>query len=160
MNTRRYFSPLLFVSLCLCVSVLNNAAQDKSHSKWWSHVAALANDGMEGRNTGSAAHKRAAEYVAEQFRKAGLEAAGISGYIQPVNFKTRRIIETQSSLALIKDGNTEPLTLGEDANIGMRVEPASSLEAPMVFAGYGLNIPERGINDLAAVDLRGAIVVY
>ena len=32
--------------------------------RWWSHVEALANDGMEGRNTGSPAHKRAADYVA------------------------------------------------------------------------------------------------
>src|SRR4029077_10563403 len=51
-------------------------------------------------------------------------------------------------------------TLGEDANINVRVDPAPSLDAPLVFAGYGLNIPERGINDLAGVNLKGAIVVY
>jgi Zn-dependent M28 family amino/carboxypeptidase len=54
----------------------------------------------------------------------------------------------------------EPLILGEDANINLRVDPAPSVEAPLVFAGYGLNIPERGINDFAGVDLKGAIVVY
>ena len=121
---------------------------------------ALANDGMEGRNTGSPAHKRAADYVAAQFQKAGLEPAGIGGYIQPVQFKTRRIVEAQSSLALVRDGKTEPLTLGEDANISMRVDPAPSVEAPLVFVGYGLNIPERNINDFAGVNLKGAIVVY
>ena len=31
----------------------------------------------------------------------------------------------------------------------MRVDPAPSLEAPLVFVGYGLNIPERNINDFA-----------
>src|SRR5215471_13171659 len=107
----------VFVSLWLVTAPLQS--QDKSDSKWWAHVAALANDGMEGRNTGSEAHRRAADYVAEQFRKAGLEPAGIGGYVQPVQFKTRRIIEAQSSLALIKDGKTEPLTLGDDANISM-----------------------------------------
>src|SRR5471032_2133028 len=88
---------------------------DDTAARWWSHVEALANDGMEGRNTGSPGHKRAAEYVAAQFEKAGLEPAGIGGYIQPVAFKTRRIIEARSSLALVKDGQSEPLTLGEDA---------------------------------------------
>src|SRR5262245_32816500 len=66
-------------------------------SRWWAHVQALANDGMEGRNTGSAGHRRAAEYVSDQFGKAGLEPAGSGGYIQPVAFKTRRIVEAQSS---------------------------------------------------------------
>lgn len=129
-------------------------------SKWWAHVEALANDGMEGRNTGSPAHKRAADYVAAQFKAAGLEPAGSSGYIQPVAFKTRRIVETQSSLTLVRDGKEESLVLGEDANISMRADPAASIEAPLVFVGYGLNIPERGINDLAGLTVKGAIVVY
>ena len=128
--------------------------------RWWSHVEALANDGMEGRNTGSAGHKRAAEYVAAHFKDAGLEPAGTSGYIQPIKFKTRRIDESQSSVALVRDGKTEPLTLGEDANISMRVDSASSLEAPLVFVGYGLNIPERNINDFQGLNLKGAVVMY
>ncbi len=128
--------------------------------RWWSHVEALANDGMEGRNTGSPAHKRAAEYVAAQFEKAGLEPASHGGYIQPVAFKTRRIVEAQSSLALVKNGKSEPLTLGEDANISVRVDPAPTVDAPLVFVGYGLSIPERNINDLAGVSVKGAVVVY
>jgi len=142
----------------LLMATASLPAQEKSQSRWWSHVKVLANDGMEGRDTGSAAHKRAAEDVAEQFRAAGLEPAGVGGFIQPVEFKTRRIIESDSSLALVKNGKVESLTLGDDANISVRVEPARSLEAPLVFAGYGLNIPERGINDLAGLNLKGAIV--
>jgi len=48
-----------------------------------------------------------------------------------------------------------PLTLGEDALIGMRVEPQERLSAPLVFAGYGLSVPEMHYDDLAGVDLRG-----
>src|SRR5581483_3612437 len=111
-------------------------------------------------NTGSPAHKRAADYVASQFRKAGLEPAGVGGYIQPVGFKTRRIVESASSLSLVRNGVSESLVLGEDANISMRADPASTVDAPLVFAGYGLNIPEQGIHDLDGLDLKGAIVVY
>jgi hypothetical protein len=129
-------------------------------SRWWTHVEALASDAMEGRATGTAAHRRAVEYVADQFRKAGLEPAGTDGYIQPVEFRTRRIVESESSLSLIRNGQTETLVLGEDANISMRIDPAAVVDAPLVFAGYGLNIPESGINDLAGIDLKGAVVVY
>jgi hypothetical protein len=133
---------------------------DDTAARWWTHVEALANDAMEGRNTGSPAHKRAAEYVAAQFKKSGLEPAGVGGYIQPVAFKTRRIVEAQSSLALVRNGKAEPLTLGQDANINVRVDPAPSVDAPLVFAGYGLNIPERGIDDFAGLNLKGTVVVY
>ncbi|MBW8865786.1 MAG: M20/M25/M40 family metallo-hydrolase [Acidobacteria bacterium] len=136
-------------------------AADDIASRWWAHVEALANDGMEGRNTGSAGHKRAAEYVAAQFQKAALEPAGAAGgFIQPVQFNTRRIDEAKSSLALVKDGADEKLTLGDDANISMRVDPAATIDAPLVFVGYGLKIPERGIDDFAGVNLNGAVVVH
>src|SRR5258708_4428324 len=108
---------------------------DDTGARWWAPVEALANDGMEGRNTRSPGHKRAAEYVAAQFKKSGLEPAGIGGYIQPVAFKTRRIVEASSSLALVRNGKAEPLTLGEDANISVRVDPAPAVEAPLVFVG-------------------------
>jgi Zn-dependent M28 family amino/carboxypeptidase len=116
---------------------------------------------MAGRQTGSPEHKRAAEYVAKQFTGAGLEAAGVGGsFIQPVKFKTRRFVEAGSSLAVMRDGKSEPLSFADDANVSMRVDPAPSIDAPMVFAGYGLSVPEQNINDLQGLNLRGAIVVY
>jgi Zn-dependent M28 family amino/carboxypeptidase len=147
-------------TLALVLTTIAIARGDEPAARWWRHVEALANDGMEGRNTGSAAHKRAAEYVAAEFRKAGLEPAGAGGYIQPVKFDTRRIVEAESNLALVRSGKTEPLALGEDANIGLRIDPAPSVDAPLVFVGYGLSIPERGIDDLKGVSLKGAVAVY
>src|ERR1051326_5331279 len=119
---RRLFAIVLLLPLAVFAQA--------NKSRWWSHVQALANDGMEGRNTGSPAHKRAAEYVAGVFKNAGLEAAGVNGYIQPVPFKTRAIVESKSSLALVRDGKIETLKLGDDANISMRVDPVPSIEAP------------------------------
>src|SRR5437762_1592006 len=105
---------MLTMSLSAMLAATTIVRGDDGAARWWAHVQALANDGMEGRNTGSPAHKRAAEYVAAQFRTSGLEPAGVGGYIQPVAFNTRKIDESQSRLALVKDGRTEPLTLGED----------------------------------------------
>jgi hypothetical protein len=43
---------------------------------WWHTTEALSNDSMEGRDTGSAAYQRAADYVASRFKASGLEPAG------------------------------------------------------------------------------------
>lgn len=129
--------------------------------RWWSHVLFLADDGLEGRNTGSPGHRKAAEYVAREFEKAGLKPAGTVGFFQPVKLVSREIDEGHSSLTLVRDSGTEePLILGTDAIISARVEPAPTLEAPLVFAGYGLSIPEAGHDDFAGLDVRGKLVVY
>jgi Zn-dependent M28 family amino/carboxypeptidase len=128
--------------------------------RWWAHVTFLANDSMKGRDTGSPEHRKAAEYVADQFKRAGIEPGGTKGYFQPVSFRSRRIVEEQSSLALIrKGGQVDPVVLGDDATFSMRIEPAPSVEAPLVFAGYGLQVPEAKHDDLAGLDLNGKIVV-
>ncbi|HJZ77635.1 MAG TPA: hypothetical protein VKE51_38160, partial [Vicinamibacterales bacterium] len=151
----------LTLAALLAATTAPRAADPDTAARWWSHVEALANDGMEGRNTGSAGHRRAAEYVAAQFQKSGLEPAGAGGgFIQPVEFNTRRIDEARSSLALVTAGAEARLTLGDDANISMRVDPAATIDAPLVFVGYGLRIPERGIDDFAGLNLKGAVVVH
>lgn len=118
---------LTMAVVAMLAGTIGLRADEKTAARWFAHIEALANDGMEWRNTGSPGHKRAAEYVAAQFKKSGLEPAGVDGYIQPVRFKSRRIVEAQSSLALVRDGKTDPLTLGDDATINLRVDPAPTL---------------------------------
>ena len=129
-------------------------------ARWWSYVSALADDKLEGRDTGSVGHKKAAEYVAEQFRLNGLKPAGTDGYIQPVKFKSKTIDESKSSLALIRSQSSIPLVLGSDAIISLRVDPAASVEAPLVFVGHGLRNPEAKVDDFVGLDVRGKVIVY
>jgi len=135
------------------------AASDFDGQSWWSHVKFLANDKLEGRDTGSRGEREAEKYAVEQLKKAGAEPAGERGFYQPVKFVSRQIVEKDSSLTLIRDGKREPLVLGEDAYIGTRVRPAPEVSAPLVFAGYGLKIPENNYDDFAGLDLHGKIAV-
>ncbi|MGQ0647933.1 MAG: M28 family peptidase [Gemmatimonadaceae bacterium] len=128
--------------------------------RWWSDLKALSHDSMRGRETGSPEHRKAAQYVADAFRKAGLTPLGTKAFFQPVRFITRGIDETRSELTLIRSGREERLTLGEDAAFVLRAPLAPRAEAPLVFAGYGLDLPAYGINDLLGLELRGKIVVY
>ena len=42
----------------------------------------------------------------------------------------------------------------------MRVDPVPSLEAPLVFVGYGLQVPEQKYDDFAGLDLKNAVAVF
>jgi hypothetical protein len=59
---------------------------------------------MKGRNTGSPEHLKAAEFVAAEFAKLGLKPAGEQGFIQPVKFKSRKLVESGCSLESIRSG--------------------------------------------------------
>lgn len=51
------------------------------------HLSFLASDALEGRKTPSRGLDIAAEYIAAQFRRAGLEPAGDDGYFQTANWR-------------------------------------------------------------------------
>ena len=128
---------------------------------WWVHVKFLADDNLEGRETGSDGLRKAESYVVDQFSKSKLQPAGTDGFYQPVKFISRQIVEKDSSAALVQTGKTESLILGEDAYFNTRAELSSEeITAPLVFAGYGLKIPENNYDDLSGLDLNGKIVVY
>jgi Zn-dependent M28 family amino/carboxypeptidase len=148
-------------SIWLGAGLCARAEDTPDGRRWWSHVLILADDKLEGRGTGTEGHRKAAEYVAREFERAGLKPAGTDGYFQPVRLMSREIDEAHSSLTLVRGpGDAEPLVLGRDAILSSRIEPPAALEAEMVFAGHGLAIPEAGIDDFAGLDVRGKLVVY
>jgi Zn-dependent M28 family amino/carboxypeptidase len=152
-----------FLTLLLALVVPPLAARAEvpfDGKSWWHTVSVLADDRFEGRNTGSPGERRAEEYLVGELKRAHVAPAGSDGYYQPVQFRTREIDESASSLALVRDGKPEPLVLGEDAMFSTRSPLAATLDAPLVFVGYGLDVPETGYNDLAGLDLRGKVAVY
>jgi Zn-dependent M28 family amino/carboxypeptidase len=152
---------LLVVSLLVGISASSQQTAPSyfDGKTWWNYVKVLADDNMEGRETGSDGLKRAEAYVVDQLKLAGLEPAGTKGFYQPVNFESRQIIEKDSSLALVHNGKAEPLVLGEDAYFSTRIDLAPEVQAPLVFVGYGLSIPEKNYDDLAGLDLKGKVAV-
>ncbi|HEY0327156.1 MAG TPA: peptidase M28, partial [Allosphingosinicella sp.] len=125
-------------------------------ARWQAHMQALASDAMKGRAAGTPGHERAAAYVAGELQRLGLEPAGPDGYFQPIAFTEQRIDHTASSLTL----SGTPVALPATAVLSPRTELPPTLDAPLVFIGYGLHMPSAGHDDLAGVDLRGKIAVF
>ena len=151
---RKLISLLIFSCAVAALAQSPNDGQS-----WWNYVKVLADDNMEGRETGSAGYDRAAAYVVEQAKADGLQPAGVNGFYQPVKFRSKQIDESQSSLALVRDGKVEPMVLGDDAMFSTRVDLAPSVDAPLVFVGYGLRVPEANYDDFAGLDVKGKVVV-
>ncbi len=151
--------PVASLLLAVCAFSAQVAPTHFDGKTWWDYVKVLADDNMEGRETGSAGLRRAEAYIVDQLKVAGLQPAGSDGFYQPVKFESRQIVEKDSSLALVRNGKVEALTLGEDAYFNTRVDLAPELQAPLVFVGYGLSIPEKNYDDLAGLDLNGKVAV-
>lgn len=151
----------LLLSLSLCQSIWAQGVVPPGNpaQSWWAHIQFLADDKLQGRDTGSEGHRVAAQYVADNFKRAGLKPAGTSGYIQTVGLHSRRIVEEESSLALVRNQQAEPIILGDEATFSLRVNQAPHTEAPIVFIGYGLSVPEMNYDDLKGLDLRGKVVL-
>ena len=110
---------------------------DADTRAWWHTTEALSNDAMEGRDTGSAAYQRAAEYVAGRFQAAGLTPAGDgSTYFQTVPMHQVQVEREGTSFTVVRDdGTTLPIdflgqiTIAAAANL-------SAIDAPLSFRGY------------------------
>ena len=81
------------VSMALAQSEAPKAPFTFDGKSWWEHVKVIADDNMEGRETGSEGLKRAEAYIVEQAKSDGLKPAGNEGYYQRIKFIEGRLDE-------------------------------------------------------------------
>ncbi|MFD2068018.1 M28 family peptidase [Pontibacter silvestris] len=125
------------------------------------HIEYLADDRLLGRMPGTEGYKMAADYVIDKFKSMGIEPAGENGsYLQDVTI--RKAVTGNDATFISRDslGNKSELIHGKDFVIFPNaVEKQTTLEAPLVFAGFGISAPEIGYDDYAGIDATGKVVV-
>ena len=127
-------------------------------------VERLAADDLEGRLTGSPGIRLAADYIIEQLAAIGAgPLPGVDGFRQPFPF-TAGVTDTGTTIAVTADDGT-PLRPPAAAGASVRAlsfSDSGTTEGPLVFAGYGLSVPESddfGYDSYATLDVRDKIVV-
>jgi hypothetical protein len=131
------------------------------------HIKFLAADDLQGRGNGSAGLERAGDYIATQFKAAGLTAGGInSDWFQPFELTAGLRISEGNSLVIRSGSQTVRLALGtsyyplavtaSDTGAGYSMD---LMNVPLVFAGYGLSAPSANYDDYAGLDLTGKAVM-
>ncbi len=154
--------PLCRAALCSLTLIPLAVAQQTptpAAAPWWNETTALANDSMEGRDTGTEAYERAAKYVAAKFAASGLKPAGdIGTFFQRVPMRQVDLDAAHSAVEIVHNpasagaSTSTSLRLLQEVTLTPREDLPPLTEAPMIFLDYGLPTP--------MADLQGKIAVY
>ncbi len=136
------------------------AAQAYSGSSAYEHIRALTE--MEGRGIGQAGGAQAAEYIAEEFRAAGLEPGWMNAdYVYPLR---TRLVHPLAQPRLILGGtdNQPPQEFRHQLDFGYVIEGhggSGEVEAAVTFVGFRPPQHEYTWESFKGLDLRGQIVL-
>ena len=128
-------------------------------------VRYLASDALEGRLTGTQGAELAAEFIADQLHRAGIQPLGDNhGYFQPFDFTSGAKVVTKENRLTVSAGSN-----GTSASFAVEKDfrPLSftagdEFEGEVVFAGYGLTVPGTvggGYNSFAGLDVTNKIAL-
>ena len=120
----------------------------------------LAADDLEGRGVQTKGIEVAADYIREEFKKAGVESGTTDGsYYQYFDVSIGEKFSTDGTeLALSIDGGSPELSRGKDFQM-LAVGGNGEAEAEIVFVGYGISAPDYDYDDYAGIDCEGKIVM-
>jgi Zn-dependent M28 family amino/carboxypeptidase len=149
-----------FAALALLLVAPPASAEPVSTGALRNHIDVLASDDFAGREPGTEGERKSIAYIAGQMRSFGLEPAGPrNSWYQPLEVKGRRPGD-QRSVWQPGTGKRERIELGRDEVILLGRSARESLsQAPVFFAGHGAVIPDKGVDQLAGADLKGAVVL-
>jgi Zn-dependent M28 family amino/carboxypeptidase len=134
------------------------------------HVQALTADAMDGRLTGSAGERLAADYIVSQLRKIGARPLpGAGDYRLPFEFtagsrdggSSVNVGTTPSTGPGVESGITSGFASRRDVQ-ALSFSDNGEVSGPLVFAGYGLVVPDSqdfGYDSYAGLEVKDKIVL-
>jgi len=126
-----------------------------------SYIAYLASDDKLGRRTLTPGYEKMAEWAAGKFKEWGLKPAGENGtYFQKVTIAGARssYVWALGTPSLSVAGRTFQLRDGV-FTVNTQSTPGAAVNAEVVFVGYGISAPAKGLDEYAGIDVKGKIVV-
>ena len=137
------------------VLAVGAAAQIRG-DRWLEDVKYLSSDSLKGRGSGSPELTQAANYIADQFKKIGLEP--LQGtYFQPFEAVVGAEMGRNNELALA-GASRRSYRLREDF-LPLSFSAAADKSAGVAFVGYGITAAEYNYDDYAGIDVTGKVVL-
>jgi len=122
-------------------------------------VKFLASDKLKGRGDGTRELDEAAQYIAKRFKKFGLKPVGDKGtYLQRFKITVGAQMGPNNSVTYQSGATRTTLTPAQDF-VPFSFSEAVTVQAPLVFAGYGITAPEFNYDDYKGADAKGKIVL-
>jgi len=136
------------------------AMEQASASQLKADITYLADDKLKGRQPGTEGYKMAGDYVIERLKAYGVQPAGDGGsWLQQVKLR-KAFIAPGAQVSLVKGTASQSLTYGRDVTISPSPAAATgSVDAPLVFAGYGITNAGQKYDDYAGIDVKGKAVL-
>lgn len=123
---------------------------------------AVSDDVFEGRGPGTDAGERAAQWIADEMKRLGIEPGNGGSYFQQVPAVTITMDAATSSLSIAGTDGARPFKFADEAvwwTPHYDRQDVTVDRAPLVFVGYGVVAPEENWNDYAGIDVKGKVVV-
>ncbi len=119
----------------------------------------LASDECEGRGPGTKGIDKAADYIAAEFKRAGLQPGGEDGsYFQPFTLNAN-VLDKPAHLTL-KGPQGQEIELRQGVHFWpMGLGGSGGDRGPAVFAGYGITSTKANYDDYEGIDVADKIVV-
>ncbi|WP_335972926.1 M28 family peptidase [Gaetbulibacter jejuensis] len=122
--------------LVFFVSLLGCKQTETLSSKIKDDVTFLADDALEGRQTGTDGEKAAAEYIAQRFEDLGLTAKGTEGFYQAFSFKPKTDPHQEVNYT-VKDGDSSITGTNVIGFLDNKAENTIIIGAHYDHLGYG-----------------------
>ncbi len=163
-------STVLLLVLCSSFAVSFSGEGDAElAAKLQTHVKYLASDELEGRGSGSAGNRKAAEYIAGFFKQNSIPPLG-SSYFQEFNVPTAITLADGNKFGLeitvqqigVPIDQAKPVKV--NWKVGNEYTPLSFSEngtatGKLLFAGYGITAPDLQYDDYAGIDVKGNFII-
>jgi hypothetical protein len=153
----RSICALLLLSITASILSGQDLTAKFDTAKMRERLERLAADDFEGRGPGNAGGKRAAQYIADQMKASGITPANKGSYFQNV----KMVGIKADPKTVLKVGNESLKFADEFVATTSAQKPNVSVDADLVFVGYGIDAPNYKWNDYKgdAADYRGKVLM-
>ena len=158
-----WFVMLVFVALAGCTKAPTGpeaGLQSFKTDPLMAHIQKLSSDEFDGRLPGTKGEVLTVQYLETQFKAMGLEPGNPDGtYVQKVPLVG---ITADPNMTLEISGRGKPIKAKygtEFVAATKRVADSVSIDAEMVFVGYGVQAPEFQWDDFKGMDVKGKVIV-